>query len=152
VTAYPDWFHNKTQAYWNSQFGSFFNESTGVDIDALWIDMNEPSNFCMFPCDHPEGFAAVSEWIGSPPLANVTNVLRPIPEFPSDFQRPFFDISKRYNLDKMMGLPGRDLINPKYAINNVVGSLSNFTARTDIIHYNGLAEYDTHNLYVFFPP
>jgi alpha-glucosidase (family GH31 glycosyl hydrolase) len=39
TTAYPDWFNDKTQAYWNGQFGSFFNESTGVDIDALWIDM-----------------------------------------------------------------------------------------------------------------
>ncbi|KAF1962356.1 alpha/beta-glucosidase agdC [Byssothecium circinans] len=54
VTAFPDWFHENTQGYWNDQFASFFSADTGVDIDALWIDMNEPSNFCEWPCDHPE--------------------------------------------------------------------------------------------------
>lgn len=46
-----------------------------------------------------------------------------------------------------MGLPGRDLINPPYTIANEAGSLSNKTMDTDLIHANGLAEYDTHNLY-----
>jgi alpha-glucosidase len=32
------------QKYWDDEFASFFNADTGVDIDALWIDMNEPSN------------------------------------------------------------------------------------------------------------
>jgi len=41
VTAFPDWFHPDTQDYWNSEFEMFFNPETGVDIDALWIDMNE---------------------------------------------------------------------------------------------------------------
>lgn len=45
-----------------------------------------------------------------------------------------------------MGLPGRDLINPKYQIRNDAGSLSNHTASTALIHSNGLTEYDTHNL------
>ena len=39
VTAFPDWFHPNTQDYWNSQFSKFFDANTGVDIDALWIDM-----------------------------------------------------------------------------------------------------------------
>lgn len=37
VTAFPDWFHPKTQEYWNNEFLSFFDKDTGVDIDALWI-------------------------------------------------------------------------------------------------------------------
>lgn len=45
-TVFPDWFHPATQAYWNSQFDSFFNAETGLDIDYLWIDMNEAANFC----------------------------------------------------------------------------------------------------------
>jgi alpha-glucosidase len=37
VTAFPDWFATGTQEYWNSEFTTFFNADTGVDIDALWI-------------------------------------------------------------------------------------------------------------------
>ena len=47
----------------------------------------------------------------------------------------------------MLGLPNRDLINPPYHINNYAGSLSNKTLNTDLVHSNGLVEYDTHNLY-----
>lgn len=45
VTAFPDWFSENITAYWDNEFALFFNPETGVDIDALWIDMNEPSNF-----------------------------------------------------------------------------------------------------------
>ena len=47
----------------------------------------------------------------------------------------------------MLGLPGRDLINPPYKINNLAGSLSNKTLDTDLAHYGGYKEYDTHNLF-----
>lgn len=40
-TVFPDWFHPGSQAYWTGQFQSFFSAETGVDIDYLWIDMNE---------------------------------------------------------------------------------------------------------------
>ena len=39
VTAFPDWFHPEIQEYWNDEFLSFFDADSGVDIDALWIDM-----------------------------------------------------------------------------------------------------------------
>ncbi|KAF8858210.1 hypothetical protein BDZ45DRAFT_714590 [Acephala macrosclerotiorum] len=39
------------------------------------------------------------------------------------------------------------LINPQYTINNAGGSPSNHTVLTNLIHANGLAEYDTHSLY-----
>lgn len=45
-TVFPDWFHPDSQAYWSGQFDSFFSAETGLDIDYLWIDMNEASNFC----------------------------------------------------------------------------------------------------------
>jgi alpha-glucosidase len=47
----------------------------------------------------------------------------------------------------MLGLPNRNLIDPPYHINNTAGSLSDLTINTDLIHANGLAEYDTHNMY-----
>ncbi|CZT41412.1 related to alpha-glucosidase b [Rhynchosporium secalis] len=55
---------------------------------------------------------------------------------------------------KELGLPGRNLLYPKYAIHNTAGTdnglgggISNHTVNTDVIHQNGLAMYDTHNLY-----
>jgi alpha-glucosidase len=47
----------------------------------------------------------------------------------------------------MLGLPGRNLIDPPYQINNTAGSISNLTIRTDLTHSNGLKMYDTHNFY-----
>lgn len=111
VAAFPDWFHEKTQDYWNSEFLSFFDAGTGVDIDALWIDMNEPSNFCEWPCDNPAA----------------TKTKR--------------SISERQEIRLGKGLPDRDLLDPKYRIHNEFGVLSNKTARTDIIHQGGWAEY-----------
>jgi hypothetical protein len=44
VTAFPDWFHPNVTGFWNGEFARFFNAESGVDIDGVWIDMNEPSN------------------------------------------------------------------------------------------------------------
>ncbi|KAL1304389.1 hypothetical protein AAFC00_003389 [Neodothiora populina] len=271
VTAFPDWFHPNTQGYWDGEFDSFFDADTGVDIDALWIDMNEASNFCTYPCADPEAFAVQA---GDPPQPPAVRLGPPyaIPGFPDDLQpqcvaKVSFNVnastyfgenivvvgsavtlgqgnadnsaplaaddypiwsatidlppdtvvsyeyvrsetdgsyiyeatnrtirtgpcngttqivndvittaqgtpskrdivsrdplasyfrhallgrstlSKHQNSGDKLGLPGRDLINPPYKIQNSAGSISNLTLFTDLIHYNGLAEYDTHNLY-----
>ena len=84
ITAFPDWFAPNTQAYWDDEFASFFNAS-GLDIDGLWIDMNEISNFCYYPCNDPEAFA---EYNGDPPTPSQIrpdNPLR-IPGWPADLQ------------------------------------------------------------------
>jgi alpha-glucosidase len=47
----------------------------------------------------------------------------------------------------MLGLPGRNYINPPYKIHDAAGDISDLTLATDLVHYNGLMEYDTHNLY-----
>lgn len=39
VTAFPDWFHERTQGYWDDEFESFFNPDNGVDIDALYVSI-----------------------------------------------------------------------------------------------------------------
>lgn len=192
VTAFPDWFSQNISAYWDNEFALFFSPETGVDIDALWIDMNEPSNFaCNFPCDDaPEQAAA----IGYPPQPPAVRTWpRPLPGWPCDFQPPGsdcnataqlgaravhksglelrgsisgqprgpspeqVDLRVRQEPGEQMGLPGRDLLYPKYAIHNKAaflpewnaaeGGISNHTVNTDLIHQNGLAMYDTHNLY-----
>lgn len=174
VTVFPDWFNTGVQSYWNNEFSIFFSPQNGVDIDGLWIDMNEPSNFpCNFPCDNP--YAAA---VGYPPEAPaVRTPPRPIPGFPCDFQpagtpctgtkerryinqpvaKPMLRIEERQATGQELGLPGRDLLYPKYAIHNAAaytyadnaagGGISNHTVNTDVIHQNGLAMYDTHNLY-----
>lgn len=168
VTAFPDWFSANINSYWNNEFAIFFSPEDGVDIDALWIDMNEPSNFaCDFPCNDPYGSAAK---IGFPPAPPpLRGPPRPLPGFPCSFQptgtlctgtrdvRPTFQhdiltggsILETQPAGQEMGLPERDLLFPSYAIHNAAsgGGISNHTVNTDVIHQNGLAMYDTHNLY-----
>lgn len=40
VTVFPDWFSANITAFWNNEFMIFFDPETGIDIDALWIDMS----------------------------------------------------------------------------------------------------------------
>ncbi|KAK2776239.1 hypothetical protein FQN53_002770 [Emmonsiellopsis sp. PD_33] len=143
VTVFPDWFHPGASDYWINEFAQFFDADTGVDIDGLWIDMNEAANFCNWPCEDPQKWSEDNDLPPQPPAVRPNP--RPLPGFPGDFQ----PIEKRADGDgkKWMGLPGRDLIDPAYKIRNEAGSLSNKTASTDLVHANGLAEYDTHNLY-----
>ncbi|KAK1139361.1 hypothetical protein N8T08_000812 [Aspergillus melleus] len=150
VTAFPDWFHPDVQDYWNDEFARFFDADTGVDIDGLWIDMNEASNFCPWPCKNPEQYAVENDLPPAAPPVRPGSP-RPLPGFPPSFQPSSAKrSSKRASSGKghKIGLPGRDLINPAYKIQNAAGSLSNKTIDTDIIHAGeGYADYDTHNLY-----
>jgi alpha-glucosidase len=178
VTVFPDWFAENINTFWNNEFNLFFSPQDGVDIDALWIDMNEPSNFpCYFPCENPDesavGFPPEPPPVRSPP--------RPLPGWPCDFQpvgtecerseprierrsrdtpkasQPNPVLKRRQDEGQQQGLPGRDLLFPQYAIHNKAayrddwnaenGGISNKTVNTDLIHQNGLAMYDTHNLY-----
>ncbi|PQE19191.1 glycosyl hydrolase family 31 protein [Rutstroemia sp. NJR-2017a BBW] len=173
VTVFPDWFSTGAQSYWNEEFSIFFDPENGVDIDGLWIDMNEPSNFpCYFPCSNP--YASAVGFPPDPPA--VREPPRPLPGFPCDFQPPGSNctstkirrtvserasksnvVHERQATGQQLGLPGRDLLYPKYAIHNAAayttswnaaeGGISNQTINTDVIHQNGLAMYDTHNLY-----
>jgi alpha-glucosidase len=136
-----------------------------VDIDALWIDMNEPSNFCEYPCTNLDA-AATQDTLGiaardvfsdsSHSIIKAQN-WRPNAPYPISHDMKadttasnvgYRGVSKRqaHDTGTKKGLPGRDLLNPSYKIHNEFLALSNKTADTDIIHQNGLAEYDTHNL------
>ncbi|EKM56094.1 glycoside hydrolase family 31 protein [Phanerochaete carnosa HHB-10118-sp] len=134
VTVFPDWFSNKTQDYWTNEFQLFYDPQSGLDIDGAWIDMNEPSSFCNYPCTDPFEQAQEQDLpparTSSPPDPNA-----PMP----------WGSQKRKRVDHS----GDDLQNPLYAIQNDAGSgaLSDRTAYVDAKHANGLVEYDTHNLY-----
>ncbi|KAJ4151242.1 hypothetical protein LMH87_011955 [Akanthomyces muscarius] len=182
VTVFPDWFAETADGYWTNEFRLFFDKDAGLDIDALWIDMNEPSNFpCNFPCDDP--YAAAKGY--PPPAPPVREPPRSLPGWPCELQpsgcskrsidaSAIFEttnpnVAPNVNTDAMIlparaaaagdqkGLPGRDLLFPKYAIHNKAayqdswnadhGGISNHTVNTDVVHQNGLAMYDTHNMY-----
>ena len=149
MTVFPDWFHPDTQDYWNWQFDQFFDADSGVDIDGLWIDMNEASNFCPYPCTDPAAFAISDDLPpAAPPVRSGSP--RPLPGFPADFQPSSKRSLKRAQSDKgsKAGLLNRNLTDPPYTIQNAAGVLSMSTIQTDIIHAGeGYAEYDTHNVY-----
>jgi alpha-glucosidase len=47
LTAFPDFSHPNTSGYWHGLIDTFLQT---VAVDGLWIDMNEPSNFCDGAC------------------------------------------------------------------------------------------------------
>lgn len=51
---FPDFTHPDAGEYWQNQISNFSTE-TGVAVDGLWIDMNEPSNACYGYCHAPSG-------------------------------------------------------------------------------------------------
>ncbi|KHN93800.1 alpha-glucosidase [Metarhizium album ARSEF 1941] len=83
-TVFPDWFAYGVQQYWNKEFELFFNPLTGIDIDFLWIDMNEPSNFCDWPCTNIDEVAALYP----PPPPPVRTPPRELPGWPCGLQPP----------------------------------------------------------------
>ncbi|KAG5942356.1 hypothetical protein E4U53_007258 [Claviceps sorghi] len=84
LTAFPDWFAAGTQEYWTGEFANFFSLESGIDVDYLWIDMNEPSNFCPYPCLDPE--SAAKDY--PPPPPPVRQPPRELPGWPCEFQPP----------------------------------------------------------------
>ena len=93
--------------------------------------MNEPSNFCPWPCDNPEEQQETTDLTKTGGLS------------PRQDQRL---APRQYQSEPKRGLLNRNLIDPSYKIANTFGSLSNKTANTDLIHQGGWTEYDTHNL------
>ena len=124
--------------------------------------MNEPSNFCPFPCQDPK---AEAEKQGNPPAPPpIREPPRKIPGFPypkkvggrseapqdnvEAFEVPLeeqieYEPSPKVEIDHS----GDDLLEPEYHIRNAFGALSERTSRTDLKHANGQWEYDVHNVY-----
>ncbi|KAF2264685.1 hypothetical protein CC78DRAFT_463134 [Lojkania enalia] len=123
VVAWPDWFAPTTQDWWTDEITRAFNPETGIDLDGLWVDMNEASNFCPNP-----GSSRVKAR-----AAGAQDVQRGDPVQAKDGPRT--------------GLPNRDWFNPKYHINNHQGDISGRTLWTNITNYDGTRQYDTHNYY-----
>ncbi|CAD8111009.1 unnamed protein product [Paramecium sonneborni] len=79
---FPDFFHPNISIYWNEMHEHLYKQ---VEFDGLWVDMNEPANFCQGECnwsnkvnDHPIRKDRLNKEIDFPyipgqiPLANKT--------------------------------------------------------------------------------
>jgi alpha-glucosidase len=130
---------------------SFFNAESGVDIDGIWVDMNEASNFCKDQLHCNARQDAIDQ--GVPPVpANAPrpNTGRPIPGFPSSFQ-PNSSVARgleaRQSDGQMKGFADREWFNPNYRVSNHLGNLSAQTIWFNTSNYDGTRQYDTHNFY-----
>ncbi|EMD34263.1 glycoside hydrolase family 31 protein [Gelatoporia subvermispora B] len=137
VTVFPDWFNSDAQEYWSNEFAMFYDPQTGLDIDGAWIDMNEPSSFCSYPCTDPFEQAVQQDL---PPARTSSPPNPTAPIFVSN-------TGSSEHLSKRVSHKGENLQFPPYEINNADGSLSNKTSDTEAVHANGMVEYDVHNLY-----
>ncbi|KAJ7281242.1 hypothetical protein O6H91_10G102400 [Diphasiastrum complanatum] len=116
---FPDFFHPKAQSFWTSEISKFHET---VAFDGLWIDMNEISNFC----------------------SGITCTL------PANNSCPRADAPTQCCLicDSTHTTKWDD---PPYSINKL-GShkdLWALTTATSATHFNGILEYNAHNLYGF---
>jgi alpha-glucosidase len=170
ATSWVDWLHPNAQKFWTGQVTSFFDPDNGIDVDGIWIDMNDvrasralpitkysPNSLiaCQLlslPCIDPVDWAAANGDPPAPPPVRTT--WPPLPGFPSDFQPPNStarfakrQASINQTAGNHTGLPGRNLTNPPYAINNTDGPLYANTIWPDLPQYGGYSFYDLHNLF-----
>lgn len=146
---WPDYASKEARSWWSDEIQRFFDADSGVDVDGIWNDMNEASNFCPdIECD-PTQHAKDSNLPPEPPNDPRDNTGRPLPGFPPEFQPDGKKLNARQDgeVGNKKGLPDREWFEPPYAINNLRGKLSDATLWTNITNHDGTRQYDTHNLY-----
>lgn len=104
-----------------------------IGLDGLWIDMNEPSSFCLGPCGDGKVDA------GKQPYRWTL----------SQEDQDKMHAEQLVALEKMGQAENdtRNLLYPKYAINNGAGNISELTVASTAMHYGDVPHYDIHNLY-----
>ncbi|KAK8140364.1 alpha-glucosidase [Apiospora sp. TS-2023a] len=167
VAVFPDWTHPNTSTYWAELIETAFDPETGIDIDGVWIDMNEPANMCRYPCLDPAGEARkIGVPPDPPPLReppralpgfNTSGVEHHLYIFDSPWAQEAMATLKAddHGSQRILGPRNRDhdqkdlLLEPPYSIHNggPSGKISDLTVPTNIVHANGMREYDIHNLY-----
>ncbi|KAL6703672.1 hypothetical protein ACN47E_009446 [Coniothyrium glycines] len=148
AVVWPDWFAPNTQRWWTDEIKASFNPDTGIDLDGLWVDMNEASNFCADQNCNPRQKAIDDRIPPQPRYPPRPNTGRPIPGFPESFQ-PISktSVARRQSEGDSKGYPDRDWFYPKYHINSHRGDLTQYTIYTNTTNFDGSWQYDTHNLY-----
>lgn len=120
-TVFPDFFNPKTYAYWYEQLDRM---KKMMAYDGLWIDMNELANFC------PGTNCVRKEGVACPNTGSISKITTCCLECTAD---------------------GNRWDNPPFRINNAFSeaAINSKTISTSSVHYNGVRQYDSHNLYGF---
>ncbi|BEJ16617.1 hypothetical protein CspHIS471_0600180 [Cutaneotrichosporon sp. HIS471] len=156
-TAFPDWTHERAQAWWDAEFERFFNPDTGVDVSGIWLDMNEPANFLPYLEANIYRVSAEREMPPRRPLPRI--IPRSIPGFEAftagqNISAPLgssnsSNATRRSVYKRQIQSPPPntldDYLSPE--LDTGLKNISDFSARTDIVQANGARTYDEHNLY-----
>jgi alpha-glucosidase len=161
---WPDWFAPNTQQWWTNEIETFFSRDNGIDVDGLWVDMNEASNFCYDNTCKPREQAVRNQTPPLPTNSPRPNTGRPIPGFPASFQPGSsakaargIEIAtpeiKKPNVRSTSfdstpkGFQDREWFHPKYHIDSHIGDVSTLTIYFNTSNHDGSRQYDTHNFY-----
>ncbi|CAG8722124.1 17135_t:CDS:2, partial [Cetraspora pellucida] len=131
LTNFPDWFNKDTEKYWGDVIEKWLYK---VDVDGLWIDMNEPASWCRGECTGSDVERSILPY----DLANDQNLNNIVPFILNNGST--FPVIMTHTLN---------LNEPPYRIDNGDARLplDSLTLSMDARHANGLLEYDVHNLY-----
>ncbi|KAI8355100.1 alpha glucosidase [Choanephora cucurbitarum] len=129
-TTFPDFMHPNISQYWSKEIKDWVNL---IGLDGLWIDMNEPASFCLGSCGSGKVDAGKQPYRWTLPQE----------------EQEANHAAQEAALIEMGHAKGetRNLLYPKYAINNGGGNLSELTVATTALHYGGKPHYDYHNIY-----
>ena len=120
-THFPDFLHPSAQDYWTAQLKGFWNMA---QVDGLWIDMNEVSNFCNLD---GKGQVCVNSAPSGCPA-------------PGASQTECCLVCTTVDSDNLLDFP-------PYSIHSAYPALATKTMPMSAYHYGNVSVYDAHNLY-----
>lgn len=161
-TVFPDWLVDTSGSWWSDELVRWHKE---VAFDGIWIDMSEVSSFCVGSCgsgnlslnpahppfslpgepgnviyDYPEGFN----------ITNATEAASASAASSSQAAATSSTASSSTSTSYLRTTPtpgARNINYPPYVINNVQGDLAVHAVSPNATHFNGVQEYDVHNLF-----
>ncbi|KAF4301915.1 putative alpha-glucosidase protein [Botryosphaeria dothidea] len=161
-TVFPDWLIDTSVPWWSDELVRWHKE---VPFDGIWIDMSEVSSFCVGSC----GSGNLSLNPAHPPFSLPGEPGNVIYDFPEGFDitnateaasassasssqaastSSAASSSETTSYLRTTPTPGvRDVNYPPYVIDNVQGDLAVHAVSPNATHFNGVQEYDVHNLF-----
>jgi alpha-glucosidase len=165
-TVFPDWHTSSAKAWWTNQMVTWHNK---IPFIGAWIDMSEPSSFCVGSCGsgnlslnpvHPnfklpgEPCAVIYDYPEGFHLSNATEAASAIAASSSQSAACSASSSSAPSSStsylRTTPTPGvRNINHPPYVINHVQGQhdLAEHAVSPNATHHSGIMEYDVHNLF-----